>query len=89
MHLVSLRKSGVTEVKPRIINLVETNPFRGLEDDNPYRYIKEFTMICNTVQQEGVLTAWFKWNLFRSFSKMKREDGTHLHPLKQKEIGMS
>jgi hypothetical protein len=48
------------EVKPRIINLVATNPFRGLEDDNPYRHIKEFMMICNTVQQEGVPAAWFK-----------------------------
>jgi hypothetical protein len=37
------------EVKPRIINLVVTNPFRGLEDDNPYRHIKEFMMICKTV----------------------------------------
>jgi hypothetical protein len=42
---------------------VATNTFRGLEDDNPYRHIKEFTMICNTVQQ-GVPTTWFKWNLF-------------------------
>jgi hypothetical protein len=39
------------EMKPRIINLVATNPFRGLEDDNIYRHIKEFTMICNTVRQ--------------------------------------
>jgi hypothetical protein len=52
------------EVKPGIIKLVATNPFRGLEDDNPYRHIKEFTMICNTVQQEGVSDTWFKWNLF-------------------------
>jgi hypothetical protein len=52
------------EVKPGIIKLVATKPFRGLEDDNPYRHIKEFMMICNTVQQKGVLAAWFKWNLF-------------------------
>jgi hypothetical protein len=52
------------EVKPRIIKLVATKPFRGLEDDNPYRHINEFTMICNTVQQEGVPATWFKWNLF-------------------------
>jgi hypothetical protein len=51
-------------VKPRIINLVATNPFRGLEDDNPYRHIKKFTIICNMVQQEGILASWFKWNLF-------------------------
>jgi hypothetical protein len=85
---IEMQKSDLTlatthyEVNPRIIKLVATNPFRGLEDDNPYRHIKEFTMICNTVQQEGVSTAWFK-------SKMKREDGTHLRPLKQKEFGMS
>jgi hypothetical protein len=28
------------EVKPGIIKLVATNPFRGLEDDNSYRHIK-------------------------------------------------
>jgi hypothetical protein len=55
------------EVKSGIINLVATNPFRGLEDDNPYRHIKEFMMIYNTVRQEGVPPAWFRWNLF-SFS---------------------
>jgi hypothetical protein len=48
------------EVRPRIIKLVATKPFRGLENDNPYRHIKKFTMICNTVQQEGVPAAWFK-----------------------------
>jgi hypothetical protein len=52
------------KVKPGIIKLVATNFFRGLEDENPYRHIKEFTMICNTVQKEGVSAAWFKWNFF-------------------------
>jgi hypothetical protein len=36
------------EVKPRIIKLVATKPFRRLEPDDPCRHIKEFTMICNT-----------------------------------------
>jgi hypothetical protein len=52
------------EVKSIIIKLVATKPFRGFEDDNPYRQIKEFTMICNTVQQKGIPVTWFKWNLF-------------------------
>jgi hypothetical protein len=70
MEDIKMQKSDLTlatthyEVKPSIIKLVATKPFRGLEDDNPYRQIKEFTMICNTVQQEGVSAAWFKWNLF-------------------------
>jgi hypothetical protein len=69
MEDIEMQKSDLAlatthyDLKPRIINLVATNPFRGLEDDNPYRHIKEFTMICNTVQQ-GVSAAWFKWNLF-------------------------
>jgi hypothetical protein len=29
------------EVKPWIINLVATNLFRGLEDENPYKHIKD------------------------------------------------
>jgi hypothetical protein len=70
MEDIEMQKSDLAlatthyELKPRIIKLVATNPFRGLEDDNPYRHIKEFTMICNMVQQEGVLAAWFMCNLF-------------------------
>jgi hypothetical protein len=69
MEDIEMQKSDLTlatthyEVKPRIIKLVATKPFRGLEDDNPYRHIKEFTMICDTVQQ-GVPATWFKWDLF-------------------------
>jgi hypothetical protein len=70
MEDIEMQKSDLAlatihyEVKPRIIKLVATKPFRGLEDDNPYRHIKEFMMICNTVQQVGVTASWFKWNLF-------------------------
>ena len=70
MEDIEMQKSDLTlatthyELKHGIFKLVATNPFRGLGDDNPYRHIKEFTMICNTVRQEGVPAAWFKWNLF-------------------------
>jgi hypothetical protein len=70
MEDIEMQKSDLTlatthcEVKPGMIKLVATKPFRGLEDDNRYRHIKEFTMICNTVQQEGVPAAWFRCNLF-------------------------
>jgi hypothetical protein len=46
MEDIEMQKSNLAlatshyKVKPRIINLVATNPFRGLEDDNPYRHIK-------------------------------------------------
>jgi hypothetical protein len=32
--------------------------------ENPYRHIRHFTTLCNTVHQEGVPDEWFKWNLF-------------------------
>jgi hypothetical protein len=47
MEDIEMQKSDLAlatthyEVKLRIINLVVTNPFRGLEDDNPYRHISE------------------------------------------------
>jgi hypothetical protein len=46
MEDIEMQKSDLVlattlyEVKPRIIKLVVTKPFRGLEDDNPYRHIK-------------------------------------------------
>jgi hypothetical protein len=39
------------EIKSKIIDMVEANP---------YRHIRHFTTICNTVRQEGVLDEWFK-----------------------------
>jgi hypothetical protein len=50
--------------KARIIETAVATPFRGMEMENPYRHIKHFTMLCNTVRQEGVPDEWFKWNLF-------------------------
>jgi hypothetical protein len=53
MEDIEMQKTDLTlatthyEVKHGIIKLVATKPFRGLEDDNPYRHIKEFTMIYN------------------------------------------
>jgi hypothetical protein len=40
------------------------NPFEGMVTENPYRQIRHFTTLCNTVRQEGVPDEWFKWNLF-------------------------
>jgi hypothetical protein len=51
-------------IKPKIIEMAAANPFKGEEMDNPYKHIKWFTMLCNTVQQDRVPLAWFRWNLF-------------------------
>jgi hypothetical protein len=43
--------------------MVAATPFEGMVMENPYRHIRHFMMLCNTVRQ-GVPDEWFKWNLF-------------------------
>ena len=52
------------ELKLGTIRIAVENPFSGVETDNPYKHLEKFEQICNTFQQEGVPTTWFKWNLF-------------------------
>jgi hypothetical protein len=52
------------EIKAKIIKMAVATPFRGMEMENLYRDIKHFTMLCNTMRQEGAPDEWFKWNLF-------------------------
>jgi hypothetical protein len=54
------------KIKPRMIDMAAANPFKGVKMDNPCRHIERFTTLCNTVQQEGVLIDWYKWNLFHT-----------------------
>jgi hypothetical protein len=51
------------KIKPQMIEMVADNLFRGVKTDNPYRHVERFTMLCNTMQQEGVPVDWYKWNL--------------------------
>jgi hypothetical protein len=44
--------------------MVAANPFEGMVTENPYRHIRHFMTLCNTVRQEGVPDEWFKWNFF-------------------------
>jgi hypothetical protein len=44
--------------------MVGTTPFEGICTENPYRHIRHFRTLWNTVRQEGVPDEWFKWNLF-------------------------
>jgi hypothetical protein len=52
------------EIKARIIEMAAATPFEGMETENPYRHIRQFTTLCNMMHQEGVPNEWFKWNLF-------------------------
>jgi hypothetical protein len=51
------------EINSKIIEIVAANPFEGMVTENPYRPIRHFTMLCNTMRQEGFPDECFKWNL--------------------------
>jgi hypothetical protein len=51
------------EIKAKIIEMAAATPFEGMDTENPYRHIRYFTTLCNTVRQ-GVPDEWIKWNLF-------------------------
>jgi hypothetical protein len=44
--------------------MAAANPFEGMVTENPYRHIRHFMTLCNTVCLEGVPDEWLKWNLF-------------------------
>jgi hypothetical protein len=44
--------------------MAAANPFEEMVTENPYRHIRHFTTLCNTVRQEGVPDEWLKWDLF-------------------------
>jgi hypothetical protein len=52
------------EIKARIVEMAATTLFEGMDMENPYRHIRHFTTLYNTVRQEGVPDKWFKSNLF-------------------------
>jgi hypothetical protein len=52
------------EIKSKIIEMAAATPFEGMATENPYKHIRHFMTLCNTVRQEGVPDEWFKWNLF-------------------------
>jgi hypothetical protein len=83
------RQATRYEIKPRIIEMAATNPFRRVEMDNPYIHIQLFTTPCNTLRQEGVTDDWFKWNLFPTHLPMKQLSGIHSRPSKSREIGIN
>jgi hypothetical protein len=57
-------KATKYDIKAKIIEMAAASPFRRMEMDNPYRHIKHFTTLCNTVRPKGFPDEWFKWILF-------------------------
>jgi hypothetical protein len=77
------------EIKPRIIEMATTNPFRGVETDNPYRHIQCFTTLCNTVRQDETPMIGLNGISSTTHLPKKQLSGIHLRPSKSREIGMN
>jgi hypothetical protein len=71
------------EIKSKIIEMVAANPFEGMVSENPYRHIRHFTTLCNTVHQEGVPDEWFKWRVV--YAHAIKKDGGYAHATKNSE----
>jgi hypothetical protein len=77
------------EIKSKIIEMVVANPFKGMVTENPYRHIRHFTTLFNTVRQEGVPMNGSNRISFPTHLSAMQRHGTRLRPLKLKAIGTS
>lgn len=60
-------------VSPTLIQLVQSNQFHGLSNENPYDHLTTFSEICNTVRMNGVSEDKIKVSLF-PFSRRKHKN---------------
>jgi hypothetical protein len=77
------------EINSKIIKMAAATPFEGMATENPYRHIRHFTELCNTVRQKGVPDDGSNGISFPMHFSVKQRRGSHLHPLKLKAIGTS
>jgi hypothetical protein len=77
------------EIKSKIIEMVAANPFEGMVTENPYRHIRHFTTICNTVAKKEFPMNGSNGISFATHLPAMQRHGTHLLPLKFKAIGAS
>ena len=51
-------------MSPALIQLVQSNQFNGLSNENPYKHLTIFGEICNTVKMAGVSDERIRLSLF-------------------------
>jgi hypothetical protein len=66
------------ELHPRLINIVQDQPFSGEVDENPYSHLCEFEQTCACLHIEGMSDETLRWKLF-PFSLM--EEAKHWYSL--------
>ncbi|XP_056697859.1 uncharacterized protein [Spinacia oleracea] len=59
------------EIKPALINLVQSHPFCGKSNESPHEHLKKFEYYCDTIKHNGVTSDYVRLTLFR-FSLLGR-----------------
>ena len=52
------------ELRPRLINMVQDQPFSGKGDENPYSHLNEFEQTCACLRITGMSDETLRWKLF-------------------------
>jgi hypothetical protein len=52
------------ELRPQLIAMIQSQPFLGKKDKNPYLQIQEFELTCDCLRIEGMSDETLRWKLF-------------------------
>jgi hypothetical protein len=63
--------SDAYELRPWLIEMVQTNTFLGIEDKDPYHHLQQYEQTCDCLHIEGVLDETIRWKLFPFTLKRK------------------
>jgi hypothetical protein len=56
--------SDAYELRPRLIELVQTNTFLGIEDEDPYHHLQQLEQTCDCLHIKGMSDKTIHWKLF-------------------------
>jgi hypothetical protein len=56
--------SDAYELRPWLIEMVQTNTFLGIEDEDPYHHLQQFEQTCDCLHIEGMSDETIRWKFF-------------------------
>jgi hypothetical protein len=69
------------ELRPRLIEMVQTNTFLGIEDEDPYHDLQQFEQTCDCLHIDGMLDE----TLLEAFSIHSERKSSLMVRLNQRE----
>jgi hypothetical protein len=56
--------SDAYDLRPQLIEMVRTNTFLGIEDEDPYHHLQQSEQTCDCMHIEGMSDKTIRWKLF-------------------------